>query len=79
MIATRTSGALDLVHENENGWLFDLNEPSSFHACLDDALPAPERTRQLGEAGRRRVQTEYDCTVLAGRVKHLYDELIGEF
>jgi alpha-maltose-1-phosphate synthase len=78
VIATRTSGVLDLVRENENGWLFDLRDPGSFHACLDDALLSPERTRQLGEAGRRRVQTDYDCTVLAGRVKHLYDELIGE-
>jgi alpha-maltose-1-phosphate synthase len=79
VIATRTSGALDLVREGENGWLFDLKDPDSFHACLDDALRNPARAREWAEAGRRRVQAEYDCTMLAGRVQHLYEELATGF
>jgi glycosyltransferase involved in cell wall biosynthesis len=78
VMASRTSGALDLVRPGENGWLFDLANPDAFHACLDEVLDHPERARQLTETGQRRVQTEYDCHVLAGRMKLLYEELIGE-
>jgi glycosyltransferase involved in cell wall biosynthesis len=78
VLASRTSGALDVISHAENGWLFELSEPESFHRCLDQILRAPERAAQAGESGRRRVEAEFDCAVLARRVKHLYEELIGE-
>jgi glycosyltransferase involved in cell wall biosynthesis len=78
VLATRTSGALDLVRDGENGWLFELNEPGTFQNGLAAALDSPATARQVALAGQARVRAEFDSTVLAGRVKHLYEELIGE-
>lgn len=77
VISTRNSGSLDLVRDGENGWLFDLQAPDSFLAAVHEALTQPNTARARAEAGRHRVQAEYDCTVLAGRIKQLYEDLAG--
>jgi alpha-maltose-1-phosphate synthase len=78
VISSRTSGAVNLVRPGENGWLFDLGEPESFHHSVRQVLLQPDLVRQCVTAGQRRVREEFDSTVLAGRVKLLYEELIGE-
>ncbi len=78
VISSRTSGALGLVKEGENGWLFDVAEQDGFHRAMHAVLAAPENARRMGEAGKALVRTDYDTVALAGRVKHLYDELILE-
>ena len=78
VISTPTSGAKELITHGENGWLFELADPGGFLACVRDVLANPIRARQMAELGRRRVKTEFDCAVLARRIKHLYEELIGE-
>ncbi|HEY0455372.1 MAG TPA: glycosyltransferase family 4 protein [Verrucomicrobiae bacterium] len=78
VLSSRTSGASALIQHRTNGWLFDLDQPHTFHEALDEALTRPEFRQQLAEAGHKLVSTEYDTNVLAGRIKKLYDELIEE-
>jgi glycosyltransferase involved in cell wall biosynthesis len=78
VLASRTSGALDLIRDGEDGWLFDTAEPAMFHTRLDDVLRSPDRARELGQTGQRRVETEFDCALLTRRVKDLYEELMRE-
>ena len=51
VLSTNTSGAADLLQEGENGRLFDLGHPDSFHAALDEALTQPDRARQMAREG----------------------------
>ncbi len=76
VISSRTSGALALIEENVNGLLFDLGEPSAFHAAISQLIDQPETSRRWGEAGRIKVATHYDTVVLAARMKRLYAQLI---
>lgn len=76
VISTRTSGAASLLVDGRDGWLFDLEQPNAFHAAVDRALGQPESTQALTALGRQRVWAEFDATVLAGRMKQLYEELI---
>lgn len=76
VLSSRTSGALGLVREGENGCLFDLAAPEQFHRAIDGFLAAPDRASAMGDAGRRLVKSDYDTIALAGRVKGLYQELI---
>jgi starch synthase len=76
VISSRTSGAMALVEEGVNGWMFALESPAGFHAAVDQLLAEPGRGVALGAAGRAKVGTDYDTAVLAGRVKRLYGELI---
>lgn len=78
VIASRTSGALSLVKEGHNGWLFDLEQPAQFHAALDEALLKPDITTAYTANGTRLVNEKYDAGVLAMGMKRFYETLIEE-
>jgi alpha-maltose-1-phosphate synthase len=78
VLSSRTSGATELVRHGENGFLFDLERPESFHTAVEAILEQPALARRMTEAGRKRVQMEFDIAMLAGRIKGLYAELTEE-
>lgn len=78
VLASRTTGSVELIRHGENGWLFELEQPETFHHLVSCGLSNPNELVQLGEAGARRVREDFDCSVLAGRIKCLYEELTGE-
>jgi len=78
VISSRTSGASDLITENENGWLFDLNNPAGFHSVVNAALENPDATKKMGAAGSELVRAKYDTNILARAIKDLYQTLIEE-
>jgi starch synthase len=78
VLSTRTSGACSLVQDGQNGWLFDLNNPATFHEPLDVALSKSDTARRVLRRGGDEVYTQYNITALAGRMKKLYEDLIEE-
>lgn len=77
VLSTRTSGALGLVKEGENGSLFDLDKPAQFHDALHGLLSHPAYAERLARNGHDLTAREYDTLRLAGRVKKIYEELIA--
>ncbi len=78
VISTKTSGALSLVQENENGHLFDLQREEEFHLALKRVLESPPHARRLADNGHALAAQEYDSVLLSRRMKTLYEELIRE-
>jgi starch synthase len=78
VISSRTSGASALIKHGENGGLFDLEAPQSFHDLMDQILSDPGMRAQSAIAGGKLVAAEYNTDVLAGRMKNLYQQLIEE-
>lgn len=78
VLSSRTSGALALVQEERNGWLYDLAHPESFQRAATQLFQDPGRARAYGAAGRAIVAAEYDTRALARRMRQLYEELIAE-
>lgn len=78
VISSRTSGATALINHDENGWLFDLENPQTFHPAVHQALSNPEQTKQLASRGHELVAEQYDTVALASRMKSLYEHLIEE-
>lgn len=78
VVASRTSGAMSLVKEGHNGWLFDLQKPAQFHAAVDEALHNPDRATDYATNGNRLVNEQYDANVLALGMKRFYETLIEE-
>jgi starch synthase len=76
VISSRTSGASALIRDGENGWLFDLSDPGTFHRAVSQTLRDPGLAARLAESGRQLVTSEYDVTSVGRRVKQLYQELI---
>ena len=77
VLSSRTSGPSALVRHGENGWLFDLDQPQTFHEALDRTLPEPELARQMVARGAA-VAAEHSLEAVAGQMKHLYEELSEE-
>ena len=78
VVSSRTSGAKALVRHGENGWLFDLEDPSTFHASVNAALTQPAAARELMSPGAETVRNDYSLEAVAGKMKRLYSELLQE-
>jgi glycosyltransferase involved in cell wall biosynthesis len=76
VVASETSGALQVVRHGDNGYLFSLAEPGSFLQALERTLMDRERTRGMIEAGRRLVVEQFDAAAVARRMRGLYAELV---
>jgi starch synthase len=77
VLTTRTSGALSLVKEGENGHLFDLHNLPEFHAALNALLDSPAYEKQLAANGNRLATSQFDTRILSRRIKNLYEELLA--
>jgi alpha-maltose-1-phosphate synthase len=76
VLSTRTSGALSLIEENENGRLFDHSNPEEFHCALQQVLASPAHARRIAENGHALAAQEYDSRLLSRRMKSLYEDLV---
>ncbi len=76
-VSSGTSGARSVIHHGENGFLFDLDQPASFHQAADALLSKTELAKDFGARGKEYVKAEFDSRVLARRVKQLYEELVA--
>ncbi|HUD47880.1 MAG TPA: glycosyltransferase family 4 protein [Candidatus Baltobacteraceae bacterium] len=77
VLSSRTSGPSALLRHGENGWLFALEEPRSFHQTLDLALSDVALARRMAGRGAL-VSQQHGLGVLAARLKKLYEQLIEE-
>ena len=78
VLSSKTSGAVSLVRNGKNGWLFDLDRPETFHKVLDLALARTDAAREVLDRGAEQVDREYNLGALARRMKELYQQLIEE-
>jgi glycosyltransferase involved in cell wall biosynthesis len=77
VLSANASGPAALIRDGENGWLFDLENPATFHEALDWTITHPELTAQMVARGVE-LTREYSVHSLAGRMKVLYEHLIEE-
>jgi glycosyltransferase involved in cell wall biosynthesis len=78
VISSRTSGSCALVEDGENGWLFDLDQPATFHRALDITLADVDRRAAMACRGLEKVRDHYSVGAVARQMKDLYEELIEE-
>lgn len=78
VLSSRTSGALALIRECGNGFLFSLDRPDGFHAAVNLLLNREDTRSRVVAAGRECVKSGYDMAILAERMKTLYASLLKE-
>ena len=76
VLASGTSGARALVRHGENGWLFNLDEPATFHEAARIVLTNSQARANAAAAGQRMTLERYDLAVIGRAVRKLYEELI---
>jgi glycosyltransferase involved in cell wall biosynthesis len=76
VVATRSGGLPETVQHEVTGFLVERGDASGLAAALRRLLDNPELRRQMGEAGRRRVQTVFAWDTQIERLTELYEDLL---
>jgi starch synthase len=76
VLSSRTSGPASIIQSGKNGWLFDLNDPSSFHQMLNESLKNPQTRNVFSSNSDLLLRNKYSSTAIAGQMKKLYETLI---
>ena len=74
-VAGRSGGAHEAVTDGETGIVLDPTTPASAAAAIDALLDDPGRRKEMGDAARRRAETDFSYDVLAGQLRDALDEM----
>jgi hypothetical protein len=72
--ATRVGGNPEVVSDGQTGLLVEPGRPEELARVLLQLLRDPEAGRQMGLAGRRRVEVHFDVAGMVARYEALYRE-----
>lgn len=78
VIGAREAAIPSVVAEGEDGLLFEFPHADSLAHAILTLLNHPERRRQMGARGRQKVLENYTWTIVADRVRALYQEVITQ-
>jgi glycosyltransferase involved in cell wall biosynthesis len=76
VISSRTSGGSALIEDGRNGWLFDVDQPETFHRALDRTLADPDGRSEMARLGGEMVRDRYNVKAITRGVKDIYQQLI---
>jgi colanic acid/amylovoran biosynthesis glycosyltransferase len=76
-VTTRLSGIPELVIDGVTGVLAEPGDPDALAAALERVLDDPDAARRWAEAGRARVEREFDIKDSAARLAELFREAAG--
>lgn len=77
VVATRVAGVTELVEEGVSGFLAQPGTVEELHGALSRVLAHRPRFEELGKAGRRRVERDFDIRRTAREMKDLFDRHLG--
>jgi colanic acid/amylovoran biosynthesis glycosyltransferase len=78
VVATRHSGIPELVQDGVSGYLASEADPASLGDCLARLIAEPQRWAEMGQAGRARVERDYDLRRANEELVAIYREIQDE-
>jgi glycogen synthase len=78
VVASAVGGIPEVVVPGTTGLLVPPADPGTLAEALNRILRDPALARQLGRAGRRRVEDHFSWASIAARTRRMYDELLEE-
>jgi glycosyltransferase involved in cell wall biosynthesis len=78
VVASDLPGMRTIVDHGVDGYLVPPNNPAALTAALGRICRDPELSRQLGDAGRRKVLRSYAWDRIGSDLEHIYNDLLAE-
>ncbi len=79
VVASAVGGIVEVVEDGKTGILVPPAQPDVLAEAITQVLANPERAREMGRAGRRRVEAHFAWTSIAERTEQVYADAIDEF
>ena len=77
VVASATGGILEVVDDGTTGILVPPSNPAELAAALNRVVGDPALARQMGQAGRQRVEDTFSWAAVARQTEALYAEVIS--
>jgi glycosyltransferase involved in cell wall biosynthesis len=77
VVATGVGGNVELVRDGRTGFIVRKQDPTGLAQRLLEVARDLKRARQMGVAGRRRIEEEFSVEQLSQRTAALYEEMLG--
>ena len=77
-VAGRSGGAHEAVADGETGIVLDPATPQSAAEAIGALLDDPERRKEMGDASRRRAESDFSYDVLAGQLSGALDDMVRQ-
>jgi len=79
VVASAVGGILEVVEDGKTGLLVEPAQPAALAAALVRVLGNPTLAREMGRAGRKRVEEKFSWASVAERTEQVYADAIVEF
>ena len=73
VVATAVEGVPELVENGKTGILVPPNQPQALAHAIAELLSDPQKSRQLGEAARRKVEGSFEAKHMLNDLERLYN------
>ena len=77
VVATRVGGNPEVVVDEESGLLVPPKDPQALADAVLRLLRDRDLARRLGEAARRRIESQFTLEQMVHRMEHLYQDLLA--
>jgi len=78
VVCTNAGGDAELVKDGYNGYVVPMRDPGALAEKINALLDDPEKMKSMGQASRRRAETEFDWKLIAAKTKQVYEDLLME-
>ena len=79
VVASAVGGIVEVVEDGKTGLLVPPAQPAALAEALVRVLNSPDLARDMGKAGRRRVEEKFSWASVAERTEQVYADAIAEF
>lgn len=76
VISTDVGGPLEIIEHGREGYLVSPHEPAAWAQAIGRIAESPDRAREMGLAGRRRVEAAFTAEHHAARMLDVYERAL---